>query len=155
MTINSLPSERWAVAATIDPDAYAYGTFTSDYVDMENFDALLAVLMVGTITAAGGTVTAKLVQATTSGGAGSKDISGKALTELVGADDDVQALINLRAEELDVDNDFQFVAIEVLLADSASPDVGTVDLSAVLFGIDGRYLPASDLDLASVDEIVN
>jgi hypothetical protein len=150
MSINSLPSERAAVVATIDPDVYTQAAYVSDYVDMGKWDSLLAVIMAGTL-GSSATLNAKLVQATTSGGSGKKDISGKAIAALTqgGTDSDKQALINLRAEELDVDNDFQFVAIEMTIGTATS------DAGAVLFGFDGRYLPASDSDLASVDEIVN
>ena len=36
MSISSLPSERIAVVANIDPDAYTAATYTSDWVDMKD-----------------------------------------------------------------------------------------------------------------------
>ncbi len=152
---NALPSEVAAVLGTIDPDAYAAGAQNSDWVDLGLFDQVMAVVMVGTI-GAGSTVDAKLTQATTSGGAGEKDITGKAITQLTNAspdDSDKQAVINCRAEELDVANDFRFVRL-VQTGGTGSPAT-SVDHGAVLLGFGARYGPASDSDLASVAEIVN
>ncbi len=151
---NTLPSEIAALLATIDPDDYAAGAQNSDWIDLGLFDQVMAVIMAGTI-GSGSTLDAKLTQATTSGGAGEKDITGKAITQLTQAatDSDKQAIINCRAEELDVANDFRFVRL-VQTGGTGSP-ASTVDHSAVLFGFGARYEPASDGDLASVDEIVN
>ena len=150
---NTLPSEGIAVLATIDPDAYAAGAQNSDWVDLGLFDQVKAVIMAGTFGAAT-TLDAKLTQATTSGGAGEKDITGKAITQLVAASDsDKQAVINCRAEELDVTNDFRWVRL-VQTGGAGSP-ANNVDHSALLLGFGARYEPASDSDLASVAEIVN
>lgn len=156
--MNSLPSERAAVLATIDPDNYSDGTQTSDWADMSKFETAMAIAMTGTIAGAAtnGTVNFKLQQATSSGGAGAKDITGKAITALTedGTDSDKQAIINVRGEELDVDGGFRYVAMVATLLDAGSPTEATYDFGAVLLGFDPRYGPASDNDLASVDEIV-
>lgn len=149
---NTLPSEIAAVLATIDPDEYAAGAQNSDWIDLGKIDQVMAVVMAGTI-GAGSTLDSKLTQATASDGSGEKDISGKAITQLVAADDDKQAVINCRADELDIANDFRFVRL-VQTGGTGSPAT-TVDHSALLFGFGARYEPASDGDLASVDEIVN
>lgn len=145
---NSLPSEVAAVVATIDPDAYGTGEELSDAIDMSKIDQLLAVVMAGEL-GASATLDAKLTQATTSGGS-YKDITGKAITQLVKAtDDDKQALINLRADELDIDNGYRWVKLSMTIGTATS------DVAALLLGFGERYGPASDGDLASVDEIVN
>ncbi len=151
---NTLPSEIAALLATIDPDEYAAGAQNSDWIDLGLFDQVMAVIMAGTIDT-GSTLDSKLTQATSSGGAGEKDITGKAIAQLTqaGSDSDKQAVINCRAEELDVANDFRFVRL-VQTGGTGSPAT-TVDHSAILFGLGARYEPASDGDLASVDEIVN
>ena len=150
---NSLPSEVAAVLATIDPDEYAAGAQNSDWIDMGKIDQIMAIVMAGTMETAT-TLDSKLTQATSSGGAGEKDITGKAITQLVAAtDSDKQALINCRADELDIDNDFRFVRL-VQTGGAGSP-ANNVDHSAVLFGFGPRYGPANDSDLASVAEIVN
>lgn len=149
MSTNSLPSERIAVVGTIDPDANAAGAVTSDYGDAGKFGSFMAIAQSGILGTAA-TLDLKLVQATDSSGTGVKDITGKALTQLVKAsNDDDQAIINVRAEELDVANGFAFVAMVHTVATATS------DSSAILLGLDPRHGPASDFDLASVVEIVN
>ena len=148
--MNSIPSERVAVLGVIDPDANTAAALTSDYGDATKFETMMAVIMAGTF-GTNGTLDAKLVQATDSSGTGVKDITGKAITALTdaGTDSDKQAIINVRAEELDVANSFTHVAIVMTTA------VATGDSAAILLGCDPRHAPASDNDLASVDEIVN
>ena len=148
MLPNSLPSERAAIVATIDPDAYANSTYTSDWVDMSMFDTIMAIIMVGDL-GAETDLDAKLEQATSSGGAGAKDVTGKAITALTHSpvQSDCQSIINCRAEELDVNNGFRYVRLSI------TNDV-TSDFGAVILGFDPRQLPASNNDLASVVEIV-
>ena len=161
MSVNSLPSEVAGLVATIDPDAYAHGAQNSDWVDMADWGALMAVLKIGTFPDTGSTMDFKLQQATTSGGAGAKDITGKAITQIASgspAAGDKQAIINVRADELDLANDFQFVRAVATGADSSSPadsPVNTIDYGADLYGFFPRYGPASDFDLASVAEIIS
>lgn len=157
MQINSLPSERVAVVGAIDPDAYTAAspstTYKSDWVNMARFHSLLAIVQTGILGTAAN-LDAKLVQATDSSGTGEKDISGKAITQLdeAGASppdtNDKQYLINLRTDELDVDNGFDHVQLHLTLQDATS------DLSAILLGFDPRYGPADDNDLASVAQII-
>lgn len=149
--MNSLVSEQVAVVGTIDPDVTAAGDVTTDYADAGKFESLAALVLVGTM-GTNATVDAKLVQATDSSGTGSKDITGKAITQLTQAgtdQSDSQAIINVRAEELDTANGFTHVALTVTVG-TATSDVG-----AVLLGGNARFEPASDNDLASVEEIVN
>ncbi|MCP4304726.1 MAG: hypothetical protein GY788_07585 [bacterium] len=149
MNVNALGSEQAAVVATIDPDVLTAAAYSSDYVDMGKFAQILAIAMAGTL-GTDATFDAKLVQATDSSGTGVKDISGKAITQLTeaGTDADKQALINCRAEELDTDNGFNHAALVITVA------VATSDGGGVVLGMNPRHAPASDNDLASVDEIV-
>lgn len=147
---NAIPSERAAVLGVIDPDANAAGALTSDWGDLTLFESAMAIVMAGTL-GASATLDAKLQQATDSSGTGAKDITGKSITQLTqaGTDSDKQAIINVRAEELDLDNGFTHVAIVMTTATATS------DSGAILLGFNPRSGPASDNDLASVDEIVN
>ena len=148
-TINALGSERAAVAAVIDPDANTAAAYTSAYVSMSTFNQVLAIVQTGTL-GSSATVDFKLVQATDSSGTSVKDISGKAITQLVKAsNDDDQAVINCRSEELDVANGFDYVAMTLTVGTATS------DASAIMLGMSPRYAPASDNDLASVQEIVS
>lgn len=145
---NALPSEICAVAATIDPDAYTASTVTSDWVSMGDFESLMAVVMAGTL-GTSATVDAKLEQATDSSGTGAKDISGKAITQLVKAsNDDDQAIINCRAEDLDLDNNFDHVRLSITVGTATS------DAGGIVLGFNPRRMPTTDDDLASVVEIV-
>ncbi len=147
--MNMKGSEAVAIGGVIDPDANGAGALTSNYIDAGKFHSMMAIIMVGTM-ATNSVVDAKLVQATDSSGTGVKDITGKAITQLTaaGSDSDKQAIINVLAEEVDVRNGFSFVAIVMTTAAASS------DSSAVLLGVNPRHGPASDFDLASVDEIV-
>ena len=149
-TINTLGSERAAVAAVIDPDANTAAAYTSTYVSMATFNQVMAVVQAGTL-GSSATLDFKLVQATDSSGTGSKDITGKAITQLTqaGTDADKQAVINCRAEELDVDSDFDYVAMVMTVGTATS------DCSAIMLGMTPRYAPASDNDVSTVDEIIS
>ena len=48
-TINTLGSERAAVAAVIDPDANTAAAYTSTYVSMATFNQVMAVVQAGTL----------------------------------------------------------------------------------------------------------
>lgn len=149
--INCLPSEAAAVVATIDPDAYTAATTVSDYADMGLFERVMIIISVGTM-ASTATLDAVVKQATTSAGAGAKNLTtSKAITQLTqaGGDSDKQVIINVLAEDLDMANNFDHCAISVTGATAAS------DYGVVVLGFNPRYAPASDNDLASVDEIVS
>lgn len=141
-----LPSDRSTVVGVIDPDAYSANTYSTGWVDMGMLGAVSGVVMVGDMVSTS-VVTAKLEQALTDGGSPA-DVVGKTITPLTqaGADGNKQAIINCRAEELDVNNGYRFVRLTVTVADAAS------DMAAVLFGTDARYQPYTPA--ASVDEIV-
>ena len=116
-------------------------------VNVEYFHQLMYIVSAGVI-ASSGTLDAALVQATSSTGAGSKAISGKSITQMTTGDNDEQAIINLKSDELDVAGGFSFVAGNITLT-TAGGDVGSIVL-----GFQPRFGPASASDLASVGEIV-
>lgn len=145
-----LPSESVAIVDVIDPDANTAAAYTSaTYVDAKNFKSFLAIVAAGTL-GASATLDFKLVQATDSAGTGSKDITGKAITQLTqaGSDSDKQAVINLQVDELDVDGGFSFVGMTMTVGTATS------DCAAILLGCEPSYAPASDNDVSTVDEIV-
>ena len=146
---NLLPSQQAAIIGVIDPDVVVASTVVTVWMPMKDFEALQAIIMAGTL-GASATLNAKLQQATDASGTGAKDITGKAITALTqaGSDSDKQAVINLRAEELDVTNGFTHVQLSLTIA------VATSDAGAIVLGHYPRYGPANDNDLASVDEIV-
>ena len=154
MDQNSLPSERAAVVGVIDPDAYTADTYYTDYIDMSKFRRFMAIVMAGTIGAANGTIDAKLIAYTSSAGAGTKDITGAAITQLTaaGTDSDKQAIINLDTQNLAaLTAGTNYTHFRLALTVGAQ----TSDAGAVVLGFDPIAYPASDSDATTVDEIVS
>lgn len=149
MFLNAKPSEVAGIAGIIDPDAYAAGTYTTGWVNMSRWMALMAIVTAGDL-GASATLNAKLQQASDSSGTGAKDIAGKAITALTqaGTDDNKQAIINLRGEEMDVDNGFNHVRLSMTVATATS------DAGALLLGMFPVRGPATDVDATTVDEVV-
>jgi hypothetical protein len=137
------PYERAAVVATTDPANINGSTVTSDAVDMSKYHEALFIILLGAVDAA---ITAKLQEASTSGGSYS-DISGKAITALGGSDDNKQVVINLKSSELTPSK--SFVKLSITSASGTTNIVGSVAL-----GMRPRFGPGSDDDLSSVAEIV-
>lgn len=146
---NLLASQRSAVVATIDPDAYTAADYSSDFVDMRAFGAIQAIVMAGAL-GTNATLSARLEESPYNNGSNLSNITGKAITPLLenGTDSDKQAIINCRADELDVNNGSRYVRLTMTVATATS------DAGAIVMGHDARQGPASDNDLASVDEIV-
>jgi hypothetical protein len=149
MFTNALASEQVAVVANIDPDAYTAATYTSGWVAMKNYESILAIVQAGTL-GSSATLDGKIEQATDSAGTGAKDITGKAITQLTqaGTDSDKQALINVRREELDLDNGFDYVRLSITVGTATS------DAGGIVLGVNPRNGPAQDNDASTVDEIV-
>lgn len=147
--MTSLPTERVAILATIDPDAYGTGTQTSDWVNVEEWGQLMAVVYSGIIVTSG-KIDAQLRQATSSTGANTSTIAGKAITQIsTVAGNDKQCIITLKPEELNVAGGYSFVALKMTFT-TAGADAG-----GAIYGLDCRHGPASDFDLSSVSQIVN
>lgn len=149
MTPNNRPSEVTALVGIIDPDAYAAGAVSTGWVDASKFFKFLAIIMAGDL-GASATLDAKIEQAKDASGTAAKDLTGKAITQLTkaGTDDNKQALINIRSEELDINGGFTHLRLTMTTA------AATSDSGGILLGFNPRYGPASDHDLTSVDEIV-
>ncbi|MEH3046500.1 hypothetical protein [Sphingomonas adhaesiva] len=145
---NLNPSARAALAGFIAPAQVAAGTVTTGWVDMRKFFAALAVLNVGAI-GAGGTIDAKVQQATDANGTGVKDVPGLAITQLLKAGgDNRQVAINVRPEDLDKTG-FRFVRLSVTVG------VASTFLAATLLGFDPRYGVASANQSTTVAETVS
>jgi len=145
-----LPSELTAVVGVIDPDLNVAGTLTTAWINMADFAAVMAVIMAGAL-GTSATLDAKFEQATDSSGAGVKDVTGAAITQLTdaGSDSDKQAILQLYAEDLDLAGGFTHVRLNMTVATASS------DSAALVLGMGARYAPASNNDLASVAEIVS
>ena len=145
---NAKGSELLTILATLDPSSQAAGTTTTGWISVANHHGLLTVIQTGVL-GTGATVDAKLQQAQDSTGTGAKDISGKAITQIVKATgDNKQALINVKPEELDTVNGFGFVRLSVTVGTAAS------QTAAQVLGINGRELPANTSNQAAVIQVV-
>lgn len=144
-----LPSDRVAICGVVDPDANAAAAYTTDWLDMTEFQQAMAICLAGAL-GTSATVDFKVQQATDSSGTGAKNITGKSATQLTdaGSDSDKQVIINVNADDLDIAGGFTHVAAVMTVA------VATSDCAALILGLDPRHGPASANDLASVDEIV-
>lgn len=146
MNANLKPSDQITVLDVINPQS-ATTVQGTGWNSMANFDAVMAVLLAGAL-GSSATLDAKFQQATSSAGAGAKDITGKAITQLTqaGTDANKQVLINVFASQLDVTNGFTYVKLTM------TPATSTALIGAVLLGVNGRYQPPSHG--TTVDEVV-
>jgi len=145
---NSKASEMLAVLATIDPATQAAGAVSTGWVSVANYLGFLALVQTGVL-GTSATVDAKLQQALDISGTGAKDISGKAITQIVKATgDNKQVLVNVKPEELDTVNGFGFVRVTVTVGVAASIT------SAQLLGVNPRYAPADVGNQAAVVQVI-
>jgi len=100
------------VAATLNN-----GANTPLWVRMANYNTLLALLQSATLVT-GATVTAQLRQAKTAGGGTPIDIAGKLVT-FIATEVDTLKTIDLRAEEMDVNNGYIYVGVLITAAGGA------------------------------------
>ena len=148
MVPNANGSELISIVATIDPASVAVGTVTTGWVSVANFHALVASIQTGAL-GTSATLDAKLQQALDSSGTSVKDITGKALTQIVKATgDNKQALINVKPEELDTVNGFGFVRLSITVGTAASL------AGAQILGVNPRYATADALNQTAVAQIV-
>lgn len=144
MLINARLAEILSALASIDPVSQAAGTITTGWIPAANHERFLATVQTGVMGAAG-TVDAKLQQATDNVGTGVKDVAGKAIVQILkAAGDNKQALINMRAEELDLANNFTFFRLSITVGVAASL------VSALVQAGVAKNLPASALNQAGV-----
>ena len=145
---NAKGSELLSVLATLDPASQAVGAASTVWVPVANYFGLLTIVQTGVLGTLA-TVDAKLQQALDSAGTSAKDISGKALTQIVKATgDNKQALINVKPEELDTVNGFGFIRVSLAVGAAASVT------SAQLLGVNPRYVPADVGNQAAVVQVI-
>lgn len=148
MLPNAKASEQIALLDTLDPVSQAAATVTTGWIKADQFERFMALINTGSL-GASATVDAKLQQANTSGGGAAKDVTGKAITQIVKATgDNKQAIIDLRAEELDTNNGFAWFRLSITVGTAASL------IAANVFGIVPKYGPASGSNNADVAQIV-
>ena len=147
MYFNTTGSEQLSILATIDPSVQAVGTANTSWVPLANHLDALALIATGAMEV-GATLDAKLQQATDASGTGAKDIEGTSITQLLdGSGDNAQVLINLRAEDLDVNSGFAYVRLALTVGTAAA------NTAALLLGINARREPADQFNVASVAQV--
>ena len=147
-TLNQKPSEGLAILATQDPASVAASTVTTGWVDASSFFALMLLIQTGVL-GAGATLDAKLQQATDSGGTGVKDITGKAIVQIVKASgDNQQAIVQMKAADLDTEGGFRFVRASFTVGTAASI------FGAALIGFLARFQSPAGLNQAGVVQTV-
>lgn len=128
-------SERMAILAAVNPADLATTAASTGWVNMKFHNRIMALVIGGALT---GTLAAKLEQAQDDADTGLKDVTGKAITTIVDTADNKQAVINLRADELDIANGFYFVRLTL------TPTGGSTNLaSGLILGGDARYNPSA------------
>ncbi|ODM77788.1 hypothetical protein [Bradyrhizobium elkanii] len=144
----NLSSQRVAIVDSIAPQSTA-ATVTSGWIDATVFHNFLALVQLGALGALA-TVDAKLQQATKTDGTGTKDVAGKAIVQFTKAnnDDNKQAAINLKQEDLDFNNGFKFFRVSITVGTAAS------QVGAAVLGLDARYGFASDNKNATEAQII-
>lgn len=148
MFANAKLSEQFSVLGAVSPVSQAAGTVVTGWVSVAAHERFMALIQTGVL-GASATVDAKLQQATDASGTGAKDITGKAITQIVKASgDNKQALINLRAEELDINSGFGYVQLSITVGTAAS-QVGAVVLAGM-----PKQGPATLTNASSVAQII-
>lgn len=140
-------SDQVTLLGVIDPDANAAAAYSTGWVDAGMFAKFGAVIKAGDL-GSSATLDAKIEQATSSAGAGAKDVTGKAITQLTqaGTDSNKQAIINFSGADLDVANGFAWVRLTMTVGTATS------DCDGELWGILPRQAIAADA--STVDEVV-
>ena len=134
--ISANATDLLSVRDVIEPTAAA-STFTTGWLDAGTACQWMAVISAGTV---GTSADAKIEQATSVGGAGAKDLTGAAITQLTAAG---SALIEFKPADLDTANDFTHIRLSITTVGA------TTVASGHLLSIGHRHEPqaqGSDID---------
>lgn len=139
-------SEYSDLLARIDPASYS-GEQNSGRVSLANYRRAAIVLSVGAI-GTSATLDLQLEQADAASGGTLKDVTGKLITQLTDSpdDDNKVVIIEVRSEELDTSNGFEYINVEVTGANAATI------YGLLVFGLEPRFAPVS---VANVEEVVD
>lgn len=125
-------------------DQQVPGTRDSIWVSLSEYHRAVLVFNLGDM-GPGATCAVSIRQASDTTGTGAKAISGKNLTLLhqPGDSDDLYA-IELRTEELDVNNNFDCVSVRLTIT------VAGVELAYTLFGLEPRFAAVPTTNWAEI-----
>jgi hypothetical protein len=153
---NQKPTDGLAELAFIAPISQGAGTATSGWVSAANFQRFLAEIRTGVL-GASATVDAKIQQATDSSGTSAKDVTGKAIAQIVKASGDGKvAFINFADTDLDTNNGFTFVQLSITVGTAASLIGGSLKGFVPRYEppVDSGANPAINLGSANVVQII-
>lgn len=118
------------------------GGVSTPWMAVNDFHRVIVIVGAGTLT---GTLDVSVSQATNIAGAGAKVIAGKAITQLAATADEAICGIELRTEELDVDNGFDCIRVN-----TASSAVNVFEV--IVFGLIPRY---AEVGVTEWDEVID
>jgi hypothetical protein len=133
MRDTELFSEGHEIIGRISPQSSSTAQNTG-YLALGKHSRYVAIIQIGA-TAATATVDAKLQYALDGSGTGVTDITGKAITQILAATDDVDRMIELRTDELP--EGATHIRLVVTCATAASL------ISAVVLGVSPYYKPVT------------
>lgn len=138
-------TEMHALLDKLDPDSYAAAEYNTGYNSLQQYHRAVVMLMVGDMQA-GATVDLDIEQATDTSGTSAKAITGKSITQLTqaGSDSDKVVFVEIRTEELDVDNAFDCINAELTVG------TNSVEAALVIFGCEPRYPPVPTTNMEEV-----
>lgn len=138
-------TEQVAFLDKLDPDSYDAAVYDTGFNSLRDYHRAAVVLIVGDM-AATATLDMDIEQATTTAGAGIKAITDKSITQLTqaGGDSNTTVVVELRTEELDVDNAFDCINAEVTVGTAA------VEFALLILGLEPRYPPVPTTNLEEV-----
>ena len=135
MKITALNEQVYIQVVLAPESGPTTATLPASYIDVTNFERFAFVISAGAL-GASATVDAQVVQATAAAGTGSKNITGAAMTQFTDTDDDTFVTIEVQSDQLDIANDFRYVAITVTIANTA-------DLEVLFLGLNPRHVPVT------------
>lgn len=145
---NTKGSEQFAILGRTGP--LNANTAQTAWISISKFHRLLALIDTGANV--NGSLNAQLLQAQDATGTGAKpitDVNGqaKALTPIAaGNAANIQVMIDCSVDELDTNNGYAFVQLQITLSNAGL-------IAGLLLGINARFSPASSLNAASVAQI--
>lgn len=145
MNLNVAAGEKIAVVGTIDPATVANTEVFTDVVDMSKFHQVLGIALIGNVAAE--TVDFKAYSCDSGG---TTAVSLKVCTQLAAHasnNDNTQLVINVRAEDLQASTQ-RYIKFGLVTGGATGGPCAVLAL-----GVDPKFSPASDSDLASVQQI--
>lgn len=142
-------TDEWALVGVVDADANTAGTALTAAIDMSKFHELAVLVAVGDL-GTSATVDCNITASATSGGTyNTTGITTKAITQLTQAGTDksnTQSWIMLKSDEMPAGK--RYVKVAYITATATS------DGAMYVFGRP-RYYPPTDVDLTTVNEVIN